>query len=77
MKQVYLLYCGNAWLNTDSFRLLAVCSTKEKAIELAKEDAENTDESLSDFDLEALSKHSQTNFRDCNYVICIADIDTL
>ena len=77
MKQVYLLYSGNAWLNNTSLKLLAVCSTKTKAIQLSEEDAMDTDEHLTDYDLKTLFEINQTYSRDCNYLICQTDVDTL
>lgn len=43
-KKVYLLYTGNAWLNTSSLQLLAVCTTTDRAVELAVEHAKDGEE---------------------------------
>lgn len=76
-KKVYLLYSGNAWLNTSSLHLLSVCSTVERAIELAVEYAEGGEESLDDESIEELDSQRQTYGRDENYLICETELDEL
>ncbi|WP_290396026.1 hypothetical protein [uncultured Duncaniella sp.] len=51
-KKVYLLYTGNAWLNTSSLQLLAVCTTTDRAVELAVEHAKDGEEPLDDESIE-------------------------
>lgn len=77
MNKVYLLYSGNAWLNTSSLHLLAVCSTPEKAIELAETHANGGDEPLDDESKEELERNRSTYGRDENYLICENNIDKL
>lgn len=76
MKKVYLLYSGNAWLNVSSLRIIAICSTKEKAVELATAHAKE-DEPLDDEDVQNLLHINQTCHRDDNYLICEQDVDVL
>lgn len=59
-KKVYLLYTGNAWLNTSSLHLLSVCSTVERAIELTVEHAKDGEEPLDDESIEELYSQRQT-----------------
>lgn len=75
--KVYLLYSGNAWLNTSSLQLLAVCSSMEKAIELAVSHANDGDTPLDDEDVSELEINRQTYGRDDNYLICECNIDEL
>ena len=76
-KKVYLLYSGNAWLNTSSLQLLSVCSTVERAIELAVEHAEGGEEPLDDESKDELESQHQTYGGDENYLICETELDQL
>lgn len=76
-NKVYLLYSGNAWLNTSSLHLLSVCSTVERAIELAVEYAEGGEEPLDDESKDELESQRQTYGRDENYLICETELDEL
>lgn len=78
MKQkVYLLYAGNAWLNTSSLQLLAVCSTQEKAVKLAIDHSNDGEEALDDESIEELESNRQTYGRDENYLICETEMDQI
>lgn len=77
MNKVYLLYSGNAWLNTSSLSLLVVCSTPEKAIELAVSHSKDGDEPLEEASKEELENNRSTYGRDENYLICETEIDQL
>lgn len=46
-RYVYVLQRGNAWLNRDSLEIVAICSTVEKCLELAKQDGA-TEEQIND-----------------------------
>lgn len=74
---VYLLNVGNAWLNTSSLQLLAVCSTPEKAVKLAIDHANDGDEALDDESIGELETNRQTYGRDDNYLICECNMDEL
>lgn len=76
-KEVFLLYSGNAWLEYSSLKLLAVCSSKEKAIIFAKKDARKNKDRLSDYDLMMLQDYKQTQGRDNNYLIAPVNMDEL
>lgn len=39
--KLHLLYIGDAWLSNSSLELLAVCTSFEKAVELAVEHSKN------------------------------------
>ena len=74
---VYLLYSGNAWLNTSSLRLLSVCSSRECACELARQHSNDGAEPMSDEDFDELVARAQTYVRDENYLICETEVDEL
>lgn len=76
-KKVYLLYTGNAWLNTSSLQVIAVCSTFEKAIELACIHSNDGKEPLEEDDKDELEMNRQTYGRDENYLICECEIDEI
>lgn len=76
-KKVYLLYTGNAWLNISSLQLLAVCTTVERAVELADAHAQDGEEPLDDESKEELESNRQTYGRDENYLICETEMDEL
>ena len=74
---VYLLYTGNAWLNTSSLELLSVCSSPERACELARQHSNDGTEPISDEDFDELIVQLQTYGRDENYLICETEVDEL
>ena len=76
-RKVYLLYSGNAWLNTSSLQLLSVCTTTDRAVELAVEHAKDGEEPLDDESIEELDSQRQTYGRDENYLICETELDEL
>lgn len=77
MNKVYLLYSGNAWLNTSSLRLLSVCTTPERAIELAVAHSKDGEEPLDEDGQEELENNRSTFGRDENYLICETELDEL
>ena len=74
---IYLLYSGNAWLNTSSQQLLSVCSSIERACELARQHSNGGAEPMSNEDFDKLVARSQTYGRDENYLICETEVDEL
>lgn len=76
-KKVYLLYTGNAWLNTSSLQLIAVCTSVEKAVELACTHASEGEEPLEEDDKNELEMNRQTYGRDENYLICECEMDVI
>ncbi len=72
-----ILYVGDTWLSSSSLQLLAVCSSVEKAIELAKLHSENGEEPFEDTDIEEMKLNWQTYGRDENYMICEVGLDEL
>lgn len=77
MKKVYLLYQGDTWLSTSTLRLLSVCTSKPKAIQLAAKDAKDGGEALTNYDYETLESYNQTYSRVCNYIVCEVIVDIL
>ena len=75
--KVYLLYCGNAWLNTSSLQLLAVCTTYDKAVELADLHSQEGENPFDENTREELMNERATFGRDENYKICETDTDEL
>lgn len=69
-QKAYLLYSGNAWLNTSSLCLISVCTTPEIAVRLAIAHSNDGDEALDDESIEELESNRQTYGRDENYLIC-------
>ncbi len=58
--RLYLLYIGDAWLSCSSLELLAVCTTFEKAGELATEHPDNHNGQLWESDIRELKINKQT-----------------
>lgn len=75
--KVYLLYSGNAWLNTSSLQLLAVCTTLDSACSLASAHSKEGEEPLEDDELAELMDNRHTYGRDENYLICETQTDEL
>lgn len=75
--KLYLLYIGDAWLSNSSLELLAVCTTFEKAVELAVEHSKKHNSRLWESDIRELQINKQTYGLDNNYMISSAITDTL
>lgn len=73
--KVLLLYSGNAWLNNSSLQLLSVCTSIERACELAKVHSQEGREPLTEEDESELDCNRQTYGRDENYLICETNTD--
>ena len=56
---------------------VAICTNLEDTISLAKQDAQNNDDELSEVDIEQLLNYCQTQGRDNNYVISVIELDKL
>lgn len=76
-KFVFSVGCGDAWLSYSSITPIAIATTKEKAIELIAQHAENNEVELSDDDLRNLRDIGQTQGNDTNYIIDLIELDTL
>lgn len=76
-KTVFLLQIGDRWLSTDSLSNVAICTNLEQTIYLAKQDAQNNDDELSDEEIEELLNYCQTQGRDNNYMISVIELDAL
>lgn len=74
---VFLLQVGDRWLSTDSLSNVAICTNLEDTISLAKQDAQNNDDELSEVDIEQLLNYCQTQGRDNNYIISLIKLDEL
>lgn len=69
-KEVFLLYCGNTWLDKSSLEMIAICATLNKAVELAVEDArENSEAALSADEVAELERICMTQGSEENYLI--------
>lgn len=75
--KVYILYQTDAWLSHASKQIIAICSTTPKAVEMARENAEEQREPLKDDDINMLDSYSQTQGRDTNYLIEEAEINRI
>ena len=76
-KFVFSVGCGDAWLSYSSITPIAITTTKEKAIELIVQHAENNEIELTDYDLYNLREIGQTQGKDTNYIIDLIELDTL
>lgn len=76
-KFVFSVGCGDAWLSYSSITPIAITTTKEKAIELIVQHAENNEIELSDDALYNLREIGQTQGEDTNYIIDLIELDTL
>lgn len=76
-KFVFSVGCGDAWLSYSSIVPIAMTTTREKAIELIVEHAENDEIELSDYDLYNLREIGQTQGKEINYIIDLIELDTL
>lgn len=76
-KTVFLLQIGDRWLSTDSLSNVAICTNLEQTIYLAKQDAQNNDDELSNEEIEELLNYCQTQGRDNNYMISVIELDAL
>ena len=76
-KFVFSVGCGDAWLSYTSLTPIAIATTREKAIELITQHAENNEIELTDYDLYNLREIGQTQGKDTNYIIDLIELDTL
>lgn len=76
-KFVFNVGRGDAWLSYYSIAPIAITTTREKAIELIIQDAENNEIELSDYDLYNLREIGQTQGKETNYIIDLIELDTL
>lgn len=74
---VFLLQVGDRWLSTDSLSNVAICTNQEEAISLAKQDAKNYNDELSEEEIKQLWDSDQTYGRDYNYMISVIELDEL
>lgn len=75
--KVQLLYSGNAWLEHSSLQLLAVCTSFEKACELAQLHSNEGKYPMDESDADELKENGATYGREENYLICDAETDVL
>ena len=76
-KFVFSVGCGDAWLSYSSITPIAMATTKEKAIELIIQHAENNEIEITDYDLYNLREIEQTQGKETNYIIDLIELDTL
>ena len=75
--KMYLLYAGDSWLSNSSIYLVAVCTSHEKAKELAITHSNSGREPMTDDDLNDIECYNQTYGRNENYMISPTETDTL
>ncbi|MBJ2190648.1 MAG: hypothetical protein JFT10_07345 [Muribaculaceae bacterium] len=75
--KLYLLYIGDAWLSNSSLELLAVCTTFDKAVDLAYKDSKKNNQKLWESDINELKQNKQTYGLDNNYMISSIIADEL
>ena len=75
--KLYLLYIGDAWLSNSSLELLAVCTTFDKAVDLAYKDSKKHNKKLWESDINELKENRQTYGLDNNYMISSIASDEL
>jgi len=76
-KFVFSVGCGDAWLSCSSITPIAMTTTREKAIELIAQHAQNNEIELSDLDIYNLREIGQTQGKETNYIIDLIELDTL
>ena len=76
-KFIFSVGCGDAWLSYSSITPIAMATTKEKAIELIIQHAENNEIEITDYDLYNLREIEQTQGKETNYIIDLIELDTL
>ncbi len=75
--KLYLLYIRDAWLSNSSLELLAVCTTFDKAVDLAYKDSKKNNQKLWESDINELKQNKQTYGLDNNYMISSIIADEL
>lgn len=75
--KLYLLYIGDAWLSNSSLELLTVCTTFDKAVDLAYKDSKKNNQKLWESDINELKQNKQTYGLDNNYMISSIIADEL
>jgi len=75
--KLHLLYIGDAWLSNSSLELLAVCTTFDKAVDLAYKDSKKNNQKLWESDINELKQNKQTYGLDNNYMISSIIADEL
>lgn len=74
---MYILYQTDAWLSYSSRDLIGVCTTKEKALILARRQAKRSGKKLTEDEIANLTDIMQTQGRDINYSIEKVPVNTL
>lgn len=74
-KFVFSVGWGDMWLIP--ITPIAMATTREKAIELIAQHAENNEIELSDYDLDCLMTIGMTQGKETNYIIEVIELDTL
>ena len=74
---MYILYQTDAWLSYSSRDLNGVCTTKEKALILARRQAKRSGKKLTEDEMANLTDIMQTQGREINYSIEKVPVNTL
>ena len=75
MKEVYILYCGDAWLSRRSMVCMGVFSCFDKAVDAALEEIKKTNGEIYEDCYNDLTIHLQTHGLEENWYINIVELD--
>lgn len=75
MKEVFILYCGDAWLSRRSMVCMGVFSCLDKAVDAALEEIKKTDSERYEECHDDLVNYLQTHGLEENWYINIVELD--
>ena len=75
MKEVFILYCGDAWLSRRSMVCMGIFSCFDKAVDAALEEIRKTNEEVYEDCYNDLTIHLQTHGLEENWYINIVELD--
>ena len=75
MKEVFILYCGDAWLSRRSMVCMGVFSCFDKAVDAALEEIKKTNGEIYEDCYNDLTIHLQTHGLEENWYINIVELD--
>ena len=75
MKEVYILYCGDAWLSRRSMVCMGIFSCFDKAVDAALEEIKKTNGEIYEDCYNDLTIHLQTHGLEENWYINIVELD--
>ena len=75
MKEVFILYCGDAWLSRRSMVCMGIFSCFDKAVDAALEEIKNTDSERHEECHYELVNYLQTQGLEENWCINVVELD--